>query len=95
MEYQYVNPYEMMYRHMNFDIGPDVSKDTAEKVARQLGFMHNAFGLVAKDLIKIISLQFREDVPPAREREEPPREDRKMKQNSRNRKNGRPEPMDV
>lgn len=60
-DYQYVNPYEMMYRNMNFQIDEHTSKDTAEKIARQLGFMHNAFGVVAKDLIKVVALRFKEE----------------------------------
>lgn len=57
-DYQHVNPYEMMYRNMNFDINEHITRETAEKVARQLGFMHNAFGVIAKDLIKILSFKF-------------------------------------
>lgn len=50
-----------MYRNMNFQIDEHTSKDTAEKIARQLGFMHNAFGVVAKDLIKVVALRFKEE----------------------------------
>lgn len=57
-DYQHVNPYEMMYRNMNFEINEHITRETAEKVARQLGFMHNAFGVIAKDLIKILSFKF-------------------------------------
>ena len=60
-DYQYVNPYEMMYRNMNFEITDNITRDSTEKIARQLGFMHNAFGVVAKDLIKILSIRFKDE----------------------------------
>lgn len=40
------------------------SKADAEEIARQLGFMHNAFGVVAKDLIKLLSIKFATEPTP-------------------------------
>ena len=60
-EQDLVNPYEALYRNMNLDITEDINKETAEKVARQLGYIHNTFGVVVKDLIKILSFKFKSD----------------------------------
>ena len=37
---------------------PNVSKEKAENVARQLGYLHNAFGYVIKDFVKILGSKF-------------------------------------
>lgn len=53
----------MMYRTINVHINEAITKEHAEIVARQLGYMHNAFGVVVKDFIKILSFKFKEDHP--------------------------------
>jgi hypothetical protein len=58
MQQSSTNPYELLYRKLNLTISEHSSKKDAEEVARQLAYMHNAFGLIAKDLIKILSFKF-------------------------------------
>lgn len=43
---------------MNIKIGEEMSRESVENVARQIGYMHNAIGHVFKDLIKILSYKF-------------------------------------
>ena len=56
--FQDVNPYELLYRNMNLHVDPTTNKETAEKIARQLGFIHNTYGVIAKDLIKLLSFVY-------------------------------------
>jgi hypothetical protein len=92
--YQYINPYEMMYKNMNFDVGETTTKETAEKIARQLGFMHNAFGIVVKDMIKIMSCRFGGE---QEKKEEPGRDasGRRKKSLDKHRRKEQSEAMDV
>ncbi len=62
--FQDVNPYEMLYRNMNLQVDPTTNKETAEKIARQLGFIHNTYGVIAKDLIKLLSFVYGEQQAP-------------------------------
>jgi len=61
MNFTDINPYELMYRNINVHINEHMTKEHAEIVARQLGYMHNAFGVVVKDFIKILSFKFKDD----------------------------------
>jgi hypothetical protein len=45
---------------MNIRITEDITRDAAENVVRQIGYLHNAMGLAFKDLIKILSFRFPE-----------------------------------
>lgn len=60
MNFSEINPYEMMYRNMNITVNDMITKEHAEIVARQLGYMHNAFGVIVKDFIKILAIKFQE-----------------------------------
>jgi hypothetical protein len=52
------NPYETIYRSFHLEVNPDITRANAEEIARQLGFLHNTFGIVVRDLIKILSFRF-------------------------------------
>ena len=56
--------------------------------------MHNAFGVVAKDLIKIVSLQFKE-THQHKDKDDRPKEPRTRKESVRLKHAVQPEPMDV
>jgi hypothetical protein len=43
---------------MNLEVNTEITRANAEEIARQLGFLHNTFGIVARDLIKILSFKF-------------------------------------
>jgi hypothetical protein len=58
--YNDINPYELMYRNMNITIAEHITQEHAEIVARQLGYLHNAFGIVVKDFIKIMGYKFKQ-----------------------------------
>jgi hypothetical protein len=60
MNFSEINPYEMMYRNMNITVNDMITKEHAEIVARQLGYMHNAFGIIVKDFIKILAIKFQD-----------------------------------
>lgn len=53
--YAEINPYLLIYCNMNLRVAEGITPDTAENVARQLGYLYNAFGHVTKDLIKIVA----------------------------------------
>jgi hypothetical protein len=61
--YSEINPYYLIYCNMNIRISEDVSKEAAENVVRQIGYLHNAMGCVFKDLIKILAFRFPEPLP--------------------------------
>lgn len=56
--YAEINPYYLIYRNMNIKVTEDITRDAAENVVRQIGYLHNAVGLVFKDLIKILAVRF-------------------------------------
>ena len=49
------NPYLVIYRSMNLVVTENVSRETAEEISRQLGYLYNAIGIVTKDLIKVVA----------------------------------------
>lgn len=56
--YSDINPYIMIYYSMNIKIHEDITREAAENVVKQIGYMHNAIGHVFKDLTKILSYKF-------------------------------------
>jgi hypothetical protein len=56
--YSEINPYYLIYCNMNIKITEEISKEAAENVVRQIGYLHNAMGHVFKDLVKILSFKF-------------------------------------
>ena len=48
----------MIYYSMNIKIHEDITREAAENVVKQIGYMHNAIGHVFKDLTKILSYKF-------------------------------------
>lgn len=58
--YAEINPYYLIYCNMNIKVHEDITKEAAENVVRQIGYLHNAMGFVFKDLIKILSYKFPE-----------------------------------
>lgn len=58
--YSEINPYYLIYCNMNIRITEDVTREAAENVVRQIGYLHNAMGCVFKDLIKILAFRFPE-----------------------------------
>lgn len=56
--YAEINPYYLIYCNMNIKVHEEITKEAAENVVRQIGYLHNAMGFVFKDLIKILSYKF-------------------------------------
>ena len=56
--YAEINPYHIIYCNLNLKITEDVTRETAENVVKQIGYLHNALGCVFKDLVKIVSFKF-------------------------------------
>jgi len=52
------NLYESLYRSAQLPIGKTTSKREAEEVVRHLGYIYNAFGIIVKDLVKIVGCKF-------------------------------------
>ena len=55
---QIANPYEILYREMKPCISMTTTKLEAEEVVRHLGLLYNTFGIIMKDLIKIVAIRY-------------------------------------
>ncbi len=53
------NPYEKIYRGLEFHKIATTGKRQAEEIVRHLGFMYNMFGEAIKDFVKIVSAAYK------------------------------------
>jgi len=53
------NPYEKIYHSLNITISEETTSQEAEKIATQLGYIYNTFGVIVKDFIKILGYKFK------------------------------------